>query len=236
MKILSGNADDILGRLGLASPGPAAWYKRRAPFRFEGENVHRCVKRGLDLLFCAASLPFALPLLALCAIAIRIDSPGPVYFSQQRTGENGRRFRMFKLRTMVQDAEEIKDKYRELNVLSYPDFKIKDDPRITRVGKWLRKSSLDELPQIFNILRGDMTVVGPRPTSFCSSTYALWQTARLEATPGLTGLWQVSGRSELDFDERSRLDIAYIRHRSIRLDLEIMVRTVGCVFSGRGAG
>lgn len=233
------NAQDTLnltlGDLGIGIPDPRPWYLRRSPSSLEVGPVFRSVKRGLDLAICAMGLPFVLPLLALCAVAIRIDSPGPIFFLQQRTGEGGRRFRMFKLRTMVRDAEEIKAKLQELNTLSYPDFKIKDDPRMTRVGKWLRRTSLDELPQIFNILLGQMTIVGPRPTSFCSSTYDLWQTGRLEAKPGLTGLWQVSGRSELDFEDRSRLDIAYVRHRSIRLDLEIMARTVGCVFTGKGA-
>jgi lipopolysaccharide/colanic/teichoic acid biosynthesis glycosyltransferase len=142
---------------------------------------------------------------------------------------------MYKLRTMVKNAEELKEKYMHLNLLTYPDFKIANDPRITRVGRFLRKTSLDELPQIFNVLRGDMTLVGPRPTSFKASTYSLWHTTRLELKPGLTGLWQVGGRNELDFDERVRLDIAYLRNQSLWLDLQIMFRTIGAVFSGRGA-
>jgi lipopolysaccharide/colanic/teichoic acid biosynthesis glycosyltransferase len=227
--------DRTLAELGLGVPAARPWYLRRSLPKLEVGTIYRLVKRGLDLTVCVISLPLVLPLLALCAVAIRIDSPGPVFFSQQRTGEGGKRFKMFKLRTMVRDAEEIKARLQELNTLSYPDFKIKDDPRMTRVGKWLRRTSLDELPQVFNILLGQMTIVGPRPTSFCSSTYDLWQTGRLEAKPGLTGLWQVSGRSELDFDDRSRLDIAYVRHRSIRLDVEVMARTVGCVFTGKGA-
>src|SRR3990172_8313755 len=108
--------------------------------------------------------------------------------------------------------------------MSYHDFKISNDPRITRVGRFLRKSSLDELPQIFNVLRGDMSLVGPRPTSFSASTYRLWQTARLDCQPGLTGLWQVSGRNELDFDDRLRLDIAYYRNQSLGLDLQVLFR------------
>lgn len=142
---------------------------------------------------------------------------------------------MFKLRTMVHNAEELKVSYNHLNQLSYPDFKIAEDPRITRVGRVLRKTSLDELPQVFNVLRGEMSLVGPRPTSFRPDTYSLWHTARLEVKPGITGLWQISGRNELDFDERLRLDIAYIRRRSLALDLRILVRTVGAVASGYGA-
>src|SRR5688500_12133095 len=134
---------------------------------------YRRIKRAMDVLVCLLLLPWVLVILALCAIAIRLDSPGPVFFFQQRTGRGGRRFRMWKLRTMRRDAEELKQKYMHLNVLSYPDFKIIDDPRITRVGRILRKTSLDELPQILNVLTGDMSLVGPRPTSFSADTYRL---------------------------------------------------------------
>jgi len=142
---------------------------------------------------------------------------------------------MFKLRTMVRDAEAIKAQLQALNELRYPDFKIANDPRVTRVGRFLRKSSLDELPQIFNVLWGAMTLVGPRPTSFVATTYRLWHTERLAVRPGLTGLWQVMGRNELQFDERVRLDISYRRHRSFWLDLEILARTVITVATARGA-
>lgn len=193
------------------------------------------VKRALDIAACLAVLPLVLVLLVLCVLAVKLDSPGPVFFFQLRTGKGGKRFKMYKLRTMVQNAEELKQKYMHLNVLTYPDFKIVNDPRITRVGRFLRKTSLDELPQIFNVLLGNMSLVGPRPTSFSSETYNLWHTARLECKPGLTGLWQVCGRNELDFDERVRLDIAYMRNQSLWLDLQILFRTVGAVFTGRGA-
>ncbi len=192
-------------------------------------------KRVVDVVISLLLLPFLVPILLACAAAIRLDSPGPVFFYQPRTGRGGRRFRMYKLRTMVRNAEELKQKYAHLNVLSYPDFKIVDDPRITRVGRILRRTSLDELPQILNVLRGDMSLVGPRPTSFSAQTYRLWHTARLEVQPGLTGLWQVSGRNELDFDDRLRLDIAYIRNRSALLDTQILLRTFGAVLSRRGA-
>lgn len=197
--------------------------------------LYERAKRLLDVSICLAVLPLALPVLLICAIAIRLDSPGPVFFSQNRTGKGGRRFRMWKLRTMIQDAEAAKARYAHLNELTWPDFKITNDPRITRVGRFLRKSSLDELPQILNVLIGDMSLVGPRPTSFAADTYRLWHTARLEVKPGLTGLWQVSGRDELDFDDRLRLDIAYIRQRSFSLDLLILLRTFGAVASARGA-
>jgi lipopolysaccharide/colanic/teichoic acid biosynthesis glycosyltransferase len=180
-------------------------------------------------------LPVALPVLALCILAIRLDSPGPALFVQPRTGKYGRRFGMFKLRTMVKNAAELKAKYMHLNEHTYPDFKITNDPRMTRVGRILRKTSLDELPQLLNVLKGDMTLVGPRPTSFGAETYRLWHTARLEVKPGLTGLWQVSGRSDLDFDDRLRLDVAYIRHRCLWLDVQILLRTATAVISTRGA-
>jgi lipopolysaccharide/colanic/teichoic acid biosynthesis glycosyltransferase len=196
---------------------------------------YRRIKRALDLSVSVALLPVALAVLAVCAVAIRLESPGRILFVQDRTGRGGKRFRMYKLRTMVADAEARKAELAHRNELSYPDFKITDDPRITRVGRFLRKTSLDELPQIFNVIRGDMSLVGPRPTSFEAETYSLWHTERLEVKPGITGLWQVSGRSELDFDDRLRLDIAYVRNRSLRLDLNILIRTVGAVLTRRGA-
>jgi lipopolysaccharide/colanic/teichoic acid biosynthesis glycosyltransferase len=142
---------------------------------------------------------------------------------------------MYKLRTMATNAEELKKKYAHLNELTWPDFKITDDPRVTRIGRILRKTSLDELPQIFNILLGQMSFVGPRPTSFAASTYKLWHTERLEVLPGLTGLWQVSGRSDLDFDDRLRLDIEYIENQCLTLDIQILIRTFTVVFKQDGA-
>lgn len=199
-----------------------------------GERYLR-MKRFLDLAFVAVALIPTLLVLALCAAAVWIESPGPVFFSQKRTGRFGRRFKMFKLRTMVANAEELKAQYAHLNVLTAPDFKIPNDPRMTRVGRFLRRTSLDELPQIFNILGGDMTLVGPRPTSFAPETYSPWMWERLSGVPGLTGLWQVIGRAELDFDERCRLDVFYVRNCSLRLDLAIMFHTVAAVLKGRGA-
>lgn len=183
-------------------------------------------KRLFDLAVCFVVLPFFLVLFLVCAVAIVVDSPGPILIAQERTGRYGVRFRMFKFRTMVQNAEELKAALAHLNVLPPPDFKIPNDPRITAVGRFLRQTSLDELPQIFNVLRGDMSLVGPRPTTFDSSTYSLWHTYRLEVTPGMTGLWQVRGRNATTFDERLRLDIQYIRQRSLWLDLKLLFLTV----------
>lgn len=198
-------------------------------------NSYQVSKRIFDLVTSIIALPFALVLMLIIALLIAIDSPGPIVFSQDRTGVNGRRFRMYKFRTMVRDAEEIKERYRDLNELSWPDFKITKDPRVTRMGRFLRKTSLDELPQLFNIIKGDMSLVGPRPTSFSAETYDLWQTERLEVRPGLTGLWQIAGRADIDFDERVEMDIDYIERQSWQLDLFILFRTVTAVLSGRGA-
>lgn len=199
--------------------------------------VHRydAIKRSFDILAVLLSLPVVLPVLAVVAVAIRLDSPGPVLFRQARTGLHGRRFPMLKFRTMVVDAEERKAELAHLNELPWPDFKITNDPRITRVGGFLRKTSLDELPQLLNVLRGDMSIVGPRPTSFSANTYDLWHTARLEVRPGLTGLWQVAARNDVDFDERLRLDIAYVRAMSPAMDARIIARTFLSVLRGSGA-
>ncbi len=193
------------------------------------------VKRLLDLVFITVALPVVLPLGLILALLIRIDSPGPVLFAQERTGQHGRRFRMWKFRTMVANAEELKKDLAHLNVLEPPDFKIPDDPRITRVGRFLRKTSLDELPQLLNLAQGTMTLVGPRPTSFAAHTYDLWHTSRLEVPPGITGLWQITARHTTGFDERLRLDHRYMGEMSLRTDLRILLGTVTTIFGGRGA-
>ena len=197
--------------------------------------AYTVTKRILDVAICLGLLVVVVPALALCALAIRLDSPGPAFFAQERTGRDGRRFRMLKLRTMLANAEEMKAALAHLNVLPPPDFKIPDDPRITRVGRFLRATSLDELPQLLNVLRGDMSLVGPRPTSFSAARYELWHTHRLDVMPGITGLWQIEGRNVTDFDERLRLDVQYIRRRSLRFDLALLARTVLVVFRRTGA-
>jgi lipopolysaccharide/colanic/teichoic acid biosynthesis glycosyltransferase len=212
------------------------WFMRFDPRkRLITGRPYRALKRLMDVSLCLIAMPFVLPVMVLVAIAVFIDSPGPVLFFQYRTGKGGRRFKMFKFRTMLPNAEELKQQYAHLNELTWPDFKITDDPRVTRVGRILRKTSLDELPQLLNVLIGDMSLVGPRPTSFSADTYRLWHTERLEVTPGITGLWQVFGRSNLDFDDRLKLDIAYIERQCLWLDIQILFRTVGQVFIGEGA-
>jgi lipopolysaccharide/colanic/teichoic acid biosynthesis glycosyltransferase len=189
----------------------------------------------MDVFIALASMPLVLPVMAICAIAVRLDSPGAILFRQQRTGLHGVRFGMFKFRTMVANAEELKASLAHLNILPPPDFKIIDDPRITRVGGFMRKTSLDELPQIFNVLRGDMSIVGPRPTSFAASTYSLWHAERLEVTPGITGLWQVRGRNATTFDDRLRMDIEYMSRRSFLFDVRLIFETVASVVNRSGA-
>ena len=191
-------------------------------------------KRVFETALTVASLPLVLPLAAACAVAIAVDTPGPIVFTQQRTGRDGQRFSMYKFRTMVRDAEALKPSLRHLSVLPPPDFKIPNDPRITRVGRFLRRTSLDELPQLINVVRGDMALVGPRPTSFAASTYDLWHTERLDVLPGITGLWQVKARNGSTFDERLRLDIAYVRGRSFLLDIQILWWTVRAVLGTTG--
>jgi lipopolysaccharide/colanic/teichoic acid biosynthesis glycosyltransferase len=194
------------------------------------------VKRMFDLALVLFSAPFWFPVLCVIAVVITYTSPGaPAVFTQLRTGKGGKRFKMYKFRSMVPNAEELKEKYAHLNELQWPDFKITNDPRITKVGKFLRKTSLDELPQLINVLKGDMSLVGPRPTSFGAETYKLWHTERLDVTPGLTGLWQIIGRAQLEFDDRLRLDIAYIDRAGIWFDINILFRTVTAVFKQRGA-
>ncbi len=195
------------------------------------------LKRAMDLTLVILSMPAWLLVVGLIAVLIWMQAPGaPVFFPQKRTGKGGKRFRMWKFRTMVPNAEELKQKYMHLNELQWPDFKITNDPRVTRIGKILRKTSLDELPQLFNVLTGDMSLVGPRPTSFGAETYRLWQTERLDVQPGLTGLWQVVGRGETEFDTRLRMDIAYIERRCLSLDIMILLRTVeAALIRHRGA-
>jgi lipopolysaccharide/colanic/teichoic acid biosynthesis glycosyltransferase len=212
---------------------------------FQEVNPEQCLLRGqgyliakrvMDITLVVLALPLLVPLMLLCMVLIKLDSPGgPIFFSQRRTGQGGRRFRLYKFRTMVPNAEEMKKQLAHLNELQWPDFKITNDPRITRVGRILRKTSLDELPQIINILLGDMSFVGPRPTSFAADTYDLWHTERLDVQPGLTGLWQIIGRGSTEFDERLRLDIAYMERRCLWLDIQILVRTFTAVLEQRGA-
>ncbi|MEL7045542.1 MAG: sugar transferase [Pseudomonadota bacterium] len=192
-------------------------------------------KRAVDLLVCLVAIPLLAPLALLCATAIKASSPGPVLFRQHRAGRGGKPFKMIKFRTMVVEAEAVKAALRAENGFKGPDFKLLRDPRITPIGRFLRRTSLDELPQVWNILVGDMTLVGPRPTSFGVDVYTPWHQERLEVTPGLTGLWQIKARGDTNFDERVRLDVAYVRGRSLWLDFSILAKTLPSVLLQRGA-
>jgi lipopolysaccharide/colanic/teichoic acid biosynthesis glycosyltransferase len=193
-------------------------------------------KRAFDVGVVVLTAPAWLTVLGFVAGLIKISEPtAPVLFVQERTGRAGRRFGMLKFRTMVPNAEELKSDLEHLSLLQWPDFKLDRDPRITRIGAILRKTSLDELPQMWNVLRGDMSLVGPRPTSFSPDTYEGWQTARLDAVPGVTGLWQVEGRGSTEFDERIRLDLEYIERQGFFYDLWLLLRTVVAVFQRRGS-
>jgi exopolysaccharide biosynthesis polyprenyl glycosylphosphotransferase len=194
------------------------------------------VKRALDVILVGGGLLAISPILLAIAFAIKLDARGPVFYRQTRVGKNGRHFSMLKFRSMCVGADKRLAELRHQNEASGPLFKIKADPRITRVGRILRRYSLDELPQLFNVLRGDMSLVGPRPPLPAEvAEYEDWQLGRLRAVPGLTGLWQVSGRSEVPFHDMVRLDLHYIRNWSLALDVEILMRTLPAVISSRGA-
>jgi exopolysaccharide biosynthesis polyprenyl glycosylphosphotransferase len=200
-----------------------------------GQKV-RAIKRALDIAGAALGLTLGAPLLGLIAAAIRLDSPGPIIFRQTRVGADGKQFEMYKFRSMVEGAEEELDELRDFNEVEGPIFKMRDDPRVTRVGRILRRFSLDELPQFWNVLRGDMSMVGPRPPLPSEVTeYIEWHKKRLEVRPGVTGLWQVSGRSLVSFDEQCLLDIYYIENWSLWLDFKILLRTIPHIFFGDGA-
>jgi exopolysaccharide biosynthesis polyprenyl glycosylphosphotransferase len=194
------------------------------------------VKRLIDVTVAAVGLVLCAPLFLLIALAIRLDSPGPIIFRQTRVGLRGRHFEMYKFRSMHVGAEEQQDMLAAMNEADGPIFKIRDDPRLTRVGRILRRLSMDELPQLVNVLRGEMSLVGPRPPIPAEvEKYQEWHKKRLEAPPGMTGLWQVSGRSRLSFDEMVLLDIYYIENWSLWLDFKILMRTIPKVLLGEGA-
>jgi exopolysaccharide biosynthesis polyprenyl glycosylphosphotransferase len=202
--------------------------------RIRGWNY--AVKRAMDMAISLAVLVVCAIPMALIAIAIRLDSTGPVLFRQERVGKNKCRFTVYKFRTMHRNAEEEKARLQQEFNVGDLLFKIPDDPRRTRVGRFLRHTSLDELTKIFNILMGDMSVVGPRPQVPTEvAYYQEWHCRRLEVTPGVTGLWQVNGRSNLSFDEMVKLDLYYIEHWSPWLDIKLMLRTIPAVVLGRGA-
>ena len=195
------------------------------------------IKRIMDITISALALILLAPLFVMIGILIRLDARGPIFFVQERIGYNKRRFEFYKFRTMVGGAEKRQAEMEHLNELSGPVFKIKDDPRVTKIGKILRKTSMDELPQLFNVLKGDMSLVGPRPLPIrdYKRFEKNWQKRRLSVKPGLTCLWQIQGRNELSFEKWIELDMEYIDHWSLLLDLRILVKTIPAIFKGTGA-
>jgi exopolysaccharide biosynthesis polyprenyl glycosylphosphotransferase len=194
------------------------------------------IKRISDVILSLIFLVIAVPFMLLIALAVKLSSPGPVFFRQTRCGLNGRKFILYKFRSMYSEAEEKKDELAHLNIMEGPVFKIKDDPRVTPVGKILRSLSLDELPQLFNILIGDMSFVGPRPAIPEEvSQYERWQRRRLSMEPGLTCLWQTSGRNNLDFQTWMKMDLEYIDNWSLWMDIKIILKTIPSVLARRGA-
>ena len=225
---------ELVGRVSL---DPEAVWPPLAAYPERPQNpVYDRVRRVADLfLVVVMALPAAVAV-AACAVALRIESPrAPVFYRQWRTGHRTERFLMIKLRTMVPDADAKKAELRRQNMRTGPDFKVVGDPRITRVGRILRRLSLDEVPQLVNVARGEMTFVGPRPTSLDVDAYDEWQLERFDLPPGLTGLWQAEARASESWDERIALDIAYVRRRCVRLDLRILRSTVRTVLRGEGS-
>ncbi len=195
------------------------------------------ISRMIDVAVAAVVLIAALPVMLVAAAAVRLTSPGPVLFRQPRAGKGWSAFTMYKFRTMYAGADDDKELFRQRNSLpTGPCFKMKNDPRVTMVGRWLRRSSIDELPQMFNVLVGDMALVGPRPLPLDEVRSAEpMQVVRFAVKPGITCLWQVSGRTEIPYDEWLALDVWYVRNRSLSLDVQILFKTIPAVLSGRGA-
>jgi len=227
-----GTAETMLGRTLLKMHVEfqrlrAAWFSNGTAF----------LKRSFDIVASALFLLLCSPFFLLTAILVKLEDRGPVFFAQTRVGQHGREFRMYKMRSMCLDAEKrLKDLLANNQHTEGVTFKIKDDPRITRVGRWLRKFSFDELPQLYNVLIGDMSLVGPRPPLPVEVTkYSLADRRRLAVKPGITCFWQISGRAEIDFSGQVQLDVNYIESQTFWVDVKILARTVPAVLSGKGA-
>jgi lipopolysaccharide/colanic/teichoic acid biosynthesis glycosyltransferase len=194
------------------------------------------IKRAIDILGALVALVLSAPVIVLAALLIKLDSRGPVLFVQERAGENGRPFRMYKLRTMVDNAEELLERIIDIDTLDEPMFKLRDDPRVTRLGRAFRRCSIDELPQLFNVLRGEMSLVGPRPEETrIVRRYSQWHRMRLKAKPGISGPVQVNGRGDLPLERRVQLEVDYIEHWSLWSDFTILLKTIPVVLRGNGS-
>lgn len=201
-----------------------------------GFSFYEVIKRVIDVVCSFVGVLVLSPLFVVIAIIIKFTSKGPVFFSQKRVGRDGKEFKMYKFRSMVVNAEELKEKLAAQNEMSGPMFKMKDDPRVTKVGKFIRKTSIDELPQLFNVLKGDMSLVGPRPSLPKEvAQFEDWMYRRLEVKPGLTCYWQVSGRNNIDFEDWMKLDIKYVDERNLWIDIKLIFKTVGVLFGDKNA-
>lgn len=202
----------------------------------ENLKSYEICKRGIDIIGAGSGLILLSPIIAIVACAVKFTSKGPVFFSQKRVGKNGQLFDMYKFRSMVVNAEDLKEKLAHKNEMSGPMFKMKDDPRVTKVGKFIRKTSLDELPQLWNVLKGDMSLVGPRPSLPKEvREFEKWMYKRLIVKPGLTCYWQVSGRNNIDFEDWMKLDISYVEDRNLWIDIKLIFKTVGVLFGDKNA-
>jgi exopolysaccharide biosynthesis polyprenyl glycosylphosphotransferase len=203
---------------------------------FEKSKGYYMIKRAIDFLGAACGIIALSPIMLIVAIAIKLESKGPIVFSQERVGKDGSTFKMHKFRSMVINAEELLDKLKDKNEMSGPMFKIKEDPRITKIGRFIRKTSIDELPQLFNVLVGEMSLVGPRPSlPHEVAEFSDYHKQRLYAKPGLTCYWQVMGRNKIGFAEWMELDIRYVKERSIWLDIKLIFRTFFVLFGDENA-
>lgn len=207
--------------------------------KFENKQnlrVYEIFKRIIDIIGAGLGLILLSPIIAIVACAVKFTSKGPVFFSQKRVGKNGELFEMYKFRSMVVNAEELKENLEEQNEMSGPMFKIKDDPRITKVGKFIRKTSIDELPQLWNVLKGDMSLVGPRPSLPKEvEQFDNWMFKRLSVRPGLTCYWQVSGRNNIDFEDWMKLDCRYVDERNLWIDIKLIFKTIFVLFGDKNA-
>ncbi|WP_238903643.1 sugar transferase [Clostridium sp. YIM B02506] len=204
--------------------------------REESKLMYNFIKRFIDIFCSSLGILLLSPVFIIVGTIIKLDSKGPVIFSQKRVGKDGKEFKMYKFRSMVVNAEELKKKLMHQNEMSGPMFKMKDDPRITKIGKFIRKTSIDELPQLINVLKGEMSLVGPRPSLPKEvAQFEPWMMRRLDVKPGLTCYWQVSGRNNIDFDDWMKLDIKYVQDRSIKLDIKLIFKTVFVLFGDKNA-
>ncbi|MGH4052346.1 MAG: sugar transferase [Clostridium sp.] len=204
--------------------------------RYKKNIGYFIIKRIIDVIGALSGLILISPVMIIVAIWIKLDSKGPVFFAQSRVGKRGKKFTMYKFRSMCTEAEHLLNELKDDNEMSGPMFKMKDDPRVTKIGKFVRKTSIDELPQLFNILKGDMSIVGPRPSLLKEVVqFTPFQKRRLVAKPGLTCYWQVNGRSDVSFKEWMKMDVEYIEDRNTWIDIVLIFKTVGVLFGDEGA-